>query len=177
MITIDEVKAHCRIDHDDEDGLLASLVSAALRTLENQTGQAFAKVDGAEMVLDTLPHGVGGIELAWTPVRAVRSVVCVDSQGAELSLSEAELFLDQRGVYPTLYPVSEWPAVQPKRASVKIVADIGYEELPPDVRAAALLIIGHLYENREAVVIGTIASELPMAVEHLIQPYRILRVG
>lgn len=54
MITIDEVKAHCRIDHDDEDGLLASLVSAALRTLENQTGQAFAKVDGAEMVLDHL---------------------------------------------------------------------------------------------------------------------------
>ena len=89
----------------------------------------------------------------------------------------AELSLDARGVYPKLYPVTEWPESKAQRASVKVRADIGYAELPADVRAAALLIIGHLYEHREAVVIGTIATDLPMGVELLLAPYVIHRVG
>ena len=44
------------------------------------------------------------------------------------------------------------------------------------VRAAMLLMIGHWYANREAVVIGTITSEVPLAVNALLQPYRIYGV-
>ena len=40
------------------------------------------------------------------------------------------------------------------------------------IRAAILLILGHLYANREEVVTGTIATELPMTSRHLLQPYR-----
>ena len=76
-----------------------------------------------------------------------------------------------------LYPAAEWPASKSQRASVKVTADIGHAELPADVRAAALLIVGHLYENREAVVIGTIATDLPMGVELLLAPYVIHRMG
>lgn len=42
-----------------------------------------------------------------------------------------------------------------------------------DVKAAMLLLIGHWYANREAVNIGNITSEIPFAVEALLQPYRI----
>ncbi len=41
-----------------------------------------------------------------------------------------------------------------------------------DITTAMLLLIGHWYANRESVVVGTITSELPMAVEALIAPYR-----
>ncbi len=44
--------------------------------------------------------------------------------------------------------------------------------LDADLTAAMLLLIGHWYENRESVVVGTITAELPMAVEALIGPYR-----
>ena len=44
--------------------------------------------------------------------------------------------------------------------------------LDDDITAAMLLLIGHWYTNRESVVVGTITSELPMAVEALISPYR-----
>ncbi len=40
------------------------------------------------------------------------------------------------------------------------------------IRAAILLILGHLYANREEVVTGTIATELPMTSRRLLQPYR-----
>lgn len=58
-------------------------------------------------------------------------------------------------------------------------SDPGYEEdedrllLGDDVRTAMLLCVGHWYANREAAVVGVSASKLPLAVESLLQPYRI----
>lgn len=50
----------------------------------------------------------------------------------------------------------------------------GYElPLPPAVAAAILLMAGHLYANREAVVTGTIATALPLSVQFLLAPYRV----
>ena len=37
-----------------------------------------------------------------------------------------------------------------------------------DVQQAALLLIGHWYSNREAVVVGASVSAVPMAVESLL---------
>ena len=41
------------------------------------------------------------------------------------------------------------------------------------IAAACLLILGHLYANREDVVTGTIATELPKGSEALLTPHRI----
>ncbi|QYX54370.1 head-tail connector protein [Pseudomonas sp. S07E 245] len=43
----------------------------------------------------------------------------------------------------------------------------------PAIRAACLLILGHLYANREDVVTGTIAAAIPMASLSLLTPHRI----
>ncbi|KEY88688.1 head-tail connector protein [Pseudomonas capeferrum] len=41
------------------------------------------------------------------------------------------------------------------------------------IKAACLLILGHLYANREDVVTGTIATELPQGSKALLTPHRI----
>jgi len=46
---------------------------------------------------------------------------------------------------------------------------------PASFKAALLLLIGHSYAHREAVVTGTIASALPMAVESLLWSSRSFR--
>lgn len=48
----------------------------------------------------------------------------------------------------------------------------GEQSVTPSITAAVLLWAGHLYEHREVVVTGTIATVLPMSVEALIAPYR-----
>lgn len=48
--------------------------------------------------------------------------------------------------------------------------------LNPSIQAACLLKLGHMFANREEVVTGTIATELPLSSQHLLMPYRI-RVG
>ena len=40
------------------------------------------------------------------------------------------------------------------------------------IRAAMLLILGHLYMNREDIVIGAVPMELPMNSRYLLAPYR-----
>jgi uncharacterized phage protein (predicted DNA packaging) len=51
-------------------------------------------------------------------------------------------------------------------------APIGPEQMgfTPDVEQAVLLIVGHWYANREAVVIGTISTAIPLAVDRLLWP-------
>lgn len=49
--------------------------------------------------------------------------------------------------------------------------------LDDDITTAMLLLIGHWFENREAVVIGSTPSELPMAVQALISPYRHFHIS
>ena len=46
----------------------------------------------------------------------------------------------------------------------------------PSIQAACLLKLGHLFANREEVVTGTTAIELPLASQHLLMPFRI-RMG
>lgn len=63
-----------------------------------------------------------------------------------------------------------------RAAADRIGAEFGNGEREQPVNAAitaaVLLIGGHLFENREAVVTGTIATSLPFAVESLLAPYR-----
>lgn len=41
------------------------------------------------------------------------------------------------------------------------------------IQAAILLILGHLYANREEVITGTIATEIPRGSRSLLWPHRI----
>ncbi|MYM31489.1 phage gp6-like head-tail connector protein [Duganella sp. CY15W] len=41
------------------------------------------------------------------------------------------------------------------------------------IKAAILLTLGHLYENREDAVVGLVITELPAGARSLLRPYRI----
>ena len=54
--------------------------------------------------------------------------------------------------------------------ALKVVTDF-----PASFKAALLLLLGHSYNSREAVVVGTIAAELPLAVDSLLWSSRNFR--
>ena len=45
-------------------------------------------------------------------------------------------------------------------------------EVPADLKEAVRLLTGHLYENREASIVGVSAEEIPFGVWDLINPHR-----
>ena len=46
MLTLEEVKRHCRIDHNDEDALLLALIDTAIAACAN-----FLNMDAADLVV------------------------------------------------------------------------------------------------------------------------------
>lgn len=59
-------------------------------------------------------------------------------------------------------------------AAAVLAGDLTAMQLNASVEAAVLLICGHLYMNREAVILqGGNAISLPMGVHSLLQPYRV----
>lgn len=173
MITLAEAKAHLRVEHEEEDALIQSLVDAAVLNLEHETGRAL-RVREETLVLD---RWLNTVVLPWWPVRSVVDITYVDPVGNSQTLSSYAL--DTRKYPAKLRPAfgEAWPEVIDGHEVVEVKVEVGVAFLPEDLKRAALLLVGHLYEHREAVVIGTITSTLPMAVEYLVQPHRIMRVG
>ena len=56
-----------------------------------------------------------------------------------------------------------------QRPLTEIVDEHG--RLPAAVKHAILLLVGHLYANRESVSFAT-ATEIPLAYQYLLQPYK-----
>lgn len=80
---------------------------------------------------------------------------------------------------------STWPTARSSSGSVRIRYVTGYSApadspqvhvLPKTARAAILLMLGHLYENREAVIAGNLA-ELPLGVQALLDLLPRERLG
>ena len=67
-----------------------------------------------------------------------------------------------------------WPVVQSRINAVELafVAEYGLAaDVPQDLKSAKLLLLGHLYENRETVLLGTIPTTLPLAVNSMLRQY------
>lgn len=186
MVTLTRAKLHLRpatteeeaAAYNDEDANIQGLILGAYQYAEHYT-QATLTARTKTLVLDGFPAGSDAIELPWSPVTAVESLEYIDPEGIEQSLDAETLRLDTRPIYPLLAPQwgSRWPSTTNEPESVTITATAGAAETPPDVEIAILLLVGHWYENRESVVIGTISSSVPMGVDMLLAPYRIHAVG
>lgn len=178
MITLALAKKQVNAEeHDLDDTLIQGFIDAAYQYAENKTGTCF-KPREITIVLDSLPSGSEKLTLDYTPVREVTGFTYVDPTGQTQDIATAELRLDTRPLYPTLAPKfgSQWPALIAEPESVSIALSVGYEETPADAQAAMLLLIGHLYANREATA-AVALSAVPLGVDMLLAPYTIARIG
>lgn len=61
------------------------------------------------------------------------------------------------------------PTTHPDEAEVAL-------EFKPNIKHAALLLIGHWYENRENMVVGTTVNNIKIGFESLVGPYKYIPV-
>ncbi|SJN11560.1 Phage protein [Halomonas citrativorans] len=186
MITLTRAKQHLKLAitaeeaeaYTDEDAITQGLIDGAYDYAEHHTQRIFVPRTKTQ-VLDGFPPGSNAIELPWAPVAAIESLDYINPEGIEQSLDADALRLDTRPIYPLLAPQwgTHWPSTTHEPECITITATAGAEETPHGVEVAILLLIGHWYENRESVVIGTITSAVPMGVDMLLAPYRIHAVG
>jgi len=184
-ISLPEAKLHIRKPTDDEDELIESLIKAAREDTENFTGRALA-TQIFEYILDEFPDGE--ITLPMPPLQNLEEegIVYKDKDGIEATWEAENYIVDSDNEpaviipaygksYPTttLYPIG---AIRIRYKAGYIFGEgviPAHLIIPKPITQAMLLIIGHLYENREEVLVGSTATRIPLSAESLLGPYRI----
>lgn len=173
-ISLIEAKAHLRVVDNEENTLIESLIVAARRMAEMISRRALV-TRTLEAVFDRWPRD-NMIMLAYPPLQSISSITYIDSAGGSNVMPGADYFADahsEPGRLVLAYGAS-WPSATLRPAAaitIRYVAGYGDpEDVPENYRQAMLLMIGHFYENREAVVAGqgVTISQLPMAVDSLL---------
>lgn len=175
-VSLAEAKLHLRVDHDDEDILILSLVSAARLHLEHVLGRAFI-TQGWLYLADDWPPGFA-VELPLAPVQSIVAVKVYDADDVATTLAPSTYLLDGLSVPPRLVrrASTTWPRPGRIANGVEVSFICGHgsaaTEVPPPLRQAVLLLVAHWYEHRQPVEIGDQAEVMPAMVQDLIAPYR-----
>lgn len=173
-VTLEQVKAHLRVDSNDENTLIAALVSAAVSHLDGWSGilgrclvSQTWRQDFCSFANLKLPFpNVQSVVIAYTDQNGVPQTVAGTNYHIVNEHCGSRIMLAEGGAFPAA-------ANQPDAVRVTFVAGYGAADaVPAGLKVAILLHIGHLYANREAVSVGLSAAGLPFGYDALVAPHR-----
>lgn len=174
-VDIDEARRHLRVqDEDSDDALISAYIEAAQQSLA-YLGRAFRP---ATYALDLCYFGCSWTRLPMPPLRSVNAILVTDANGDQTALDESlyTVSTSDEGIGSIRLAYGQsWPSSRGDLGSVSIEFDAGYDDVPAALRAAILLIVGSLYENRSAAS-PVAMTALPGGVDALVAPYRIFNL-
>ncbi len=194
-VSLLEAKLHLRVDFDEDDMLIASLITAARQAAETLTGRQLTTARWKQ-VLDCFPGpslmGVPAgqtftlpghaILLAKAPVQSVVSINYLDMGSVNQTMPALTYTVDVACEPARITPVfgQIWPICLPQIGAVSVTFDAGYgtaSQVPEGIKSWIKLRVGSLYAHREEVAAlsrGRIES-LPF-VDGLLDPYKVVTV-
>lgn len=183
-VSLAEAKQHLRVDITDDDALITALITAAREYCEGFQNRAYI-TQVWQLWLDSWPDG-SEIRIPKPPLQSVTSVKYYGADNTEYTLPPADYFVDTKSEPGRIVLAYErtWPSVTLRPANavcIEFVAGYGDDagKVPQKVRQAIYLLIGHWYENREAVRVAMQRGEtlpVPFGVDALLWQDRVVPV-
>lgn len=174
-VSLDEAKSHVREVGSDQDSLIESLITAVRMTQESTLGRCFVT---QTQVLRLSAFPVGAIEIPRAPVQTIESIEYVDADGVTQTMDEDEYMTSLTSLPPRISPAyaTSWPSTRCQDDAVVVTFVGGYgddaSDVPAALKAALLLRLGDLYENRESKFVGTIVAD-NTAADMLEAPFKL----
>lgn len=175
VLSLQEMKAWTRQDVSEDDGLLEQLIEDATDYIDGPSGIGIALAPQTwELSLDGFPSV---IEIPLGPVLSVDSIQYVDTDGADQTLDVSKYRVDSRSNPARITPAynETWPTTRDVTNAVNVTFRVGHESVPNDLKRAVALLASHWYEHRSAVNIGNTVQEYPLAVNSILNKYRVGR--
>ena len=153
LIDLSSAKAHLRVASDYPDAQVEVYLGAA----ESMAAQflnrnIYADQTALDAAVAAVPAALIAAGVAYeAAIEAAADIVDTVAQAAAVEYAEG------------VYAVAQDSA---RRTRAGIVID-------DMIRAGALLILGHLFENREDTVVGATVERLPQGSRAVLQPYRV----
>jgi uncharacterized phiE125 gp8 family phage protein len=174
VIDLPTVKAHLRVDHSFEDSIISAYLFAAMSYAQHYTGMAIGEQE-LELALDGFP--CGAINLPIPPATSIVSIIYFDETATEQTLANTAYALDNYGLSHWVMPAAEthWPSTYEAANVVRVRYTAGSQALDHAVKAAILLLVGHLYENRQEATEKRLSS-VPIGVNALLDTVKVWMV-
>jgi uncharacterized phiE125 gp8 family phage protein len=178
LLTTAEAKTHLKIDYTDDDTYIDNLISAARLSAEIYTNRYFINTT-------LIQYGDQWSDLSVlfkSPVGSVTSIQYYDSDNNLQTLDSSVYVVDNihQPARIGLDVNQSFPSIAGRINAVKCTYVVGYgaaaSNVPEGIKEACLLTIGNWYENRQEVVIGRIATELPKSAQYLLEQYKVQTV-
>ncbi len=163
-------QAHCEY-HTDDDAYLEALIEAATGWVQTHTGRSLSEDNEWTLTLDEFTEA---IRLPMPPAISIDSVTYLDAEGAGQTLAPANYRLYGAGGFdPFVRPAwsTAWPATADGEPDAVTLVDTAGATCPASVKHAILLLIGHLFENREASTEAAL-KDIPFGVDALLKDVR-----
>lgn len=164
-------KTFLRVDHEDEDELISSLIISARQRIEKLLGRVLI----TRRFELTLPISLGPlIPIKPVPVVSVISVTVSDDAQAIATVDPTRYRLETRRepAELSLRIGESWDADLPGASDLTITFDAGYgaeaSDVPMPIRQAILLVLAQSHAHRGP---GD-PPPLPLMVDALLMPYR-----
>jgi len=164
-VSVIEARKHLRVDLDDDDVEIYNLIARATEYAESYTGRVFTDAVWTRYIDNGWP---GVIVVDRRPLVSIDTVKYIDTTGSQQTLAASQYRTDLiAGRITPAYGVS-WPSVRSITNTIEVAYTAGYGTtaspvgvVPEDIKHAILLLVGSWLENKEDVIKGTIASEMP----------------
>lgn len=156
-VSLTEAKAQLRVEHNDEDTLIASLISVARRKVEQETGRALLTQTIVEY-WDEWPNR-GKIDLSIYPVSAVTSVKYIDDDGTLNTWPSDNYTTSLTDMNNRIWvnPDVDLPDLGDYPDAVQVTYTAGASaatDVPAELKHAILTQVAFLYERREDMPMG-----------------------
>jgi len=173
VLSLTFVKKYLKVDVNDDDELIQEFIKAGRQWAEKYMRRQL--ISGTfDMYLDSFPDT---IELYGCPASDVLYIKYYDSNGDQQTLSSDDYEVDVVSEPARIGLASDasWPSVENRINAINIRYTAGWADaasVPKPIRDGILLVIAHLYENRQAVTKDTY-SQLPLGAEYLWDMYKV----
>lgn len=184
VLSLADAKKFLRIDHatSDEDTVITAYINAAVSYCENYCSKLFHQRIVIFLLSDFKEFIFPYSDVVVTSVKTREN----KSANHDNTLTESTQWSTIPGTpsilkftnsLPTpdpddLYPISVLTTV----GNYQIIDGLTYDHAPESVIQAVRMLVGHYYEQRNAVVVGSVVSTVPMGVHALLNPERFIHI-
>jgi uncharacterized phiE125 gp8 family phage protein len=180
-ITVAEVKAQLRVEHNDDDMMIARLIEVAVAYVDARgvLGHAMMTQKWAQWMG---PNPSQAVSLSIGPVQDVTAVKYYDVDGVLQTDTLTNYQNFGTGFNSTIGPKDgfSWPVAQNRPDAIRIEYRAGYGSVktdgPQGIRHAMMLLVGHWYDNREQSQMDRLEN-IPYGFEELLNISRLSWYG
>jgi uncharacterized phiE125 gp8 family phage protein len=167
IVSLAEMKAHLSIDASDtyHDVIIEVYRDAAVDMVEKYCGVRLGTLTGGESLPPVIKLGV------W-PVTAITSITWLDGDGADVTGDAADWRIVRRDEI-ALKPGRTLPSGVAAGVAITFGAGFDDDTRPKALVQAVRMFAAHLFLNRETVMAGTVANEIPLGFRQLCGAYRM----